>query len=213
MIRTPAPAEIPTTPSISNKGKRYVEEDGKRRKIGMNRVSEDLAKRTPSNKFRVVIGHFAINPPHIEKGIKHEKARIIREVSRMSPKEKAEFFDSDPIDFVEDKKGLKQFFIYCNNCGDVVAYCWAKKANLEGWCDLHHITYNDREMFRGCITPNVSLVDGRLGFECACGEDTRDHRKGSTLPPQARRLMIDYVMAHRDFGKETSSYRAEEANG
>lgn len=54
----------------------------------------------------------------------------------------------------------------------------------------------------GCATVNISPIDQELGFECFCGNDTRDFRTSATLPSSK----IYAKLARRAFGKMNSGY-------
>lgn len=156
---------------------------------------------------REIVGHLAINPPEIERGIKLLKAKILREMAGMSAQERYEFAET-PIDFVKDKGNRTKYWILCARCNDKVAYVWADNEKLDNWCDLHYLCWYNKTSWRGAMAINVSPVDGKLGIECACGEDTRDFRTSRTMAPIQKSLMIDYTMKHRDFGVPTSKFIA-----
>jgi hypothetical protein len=58
----------------------------------------------------------------------------------------------------------------------------------------------------GARTPQISPIDGKLGFECFCGNDTRDARDSATLPPGQIQLML----SRREFNRPNSGYLVEE---
>jgi len=58
----------------------------------------------------------------------------------------------------------------------------------------------------GCATVNLSPIDQKLGFECFCGNDTRDFRSSATLPPNE----IHARLRKREFGKAYSGYLVRE---
>jgi len=155
-----------------------------------------------------IVSHLSINPPHIERKIALKKAEIIRSMAAMDRETQIKFIAEGPIDFVSDKENRKLFDIICTRCGDKVAYVWARTEKLEDWVDLHYVCWFDKFSWRGAMTINVSPIDARIGFECACGEDTRDFRKSRSLPPVQRELMIEYSMKHRDFGNKDSKFIA-----
>lgn len=159
-------------------------------------------------KTHTIISKFAINPNSIERLIARKKAEIFQRIALMGKDEKKDFMAGEPIDFVEDKGKRKRFNINCVRCGEKVAYCWAFNEALEGWCDLHYICWYDRKSWHGAMALNVSPLDESLGFECACGEDTRDFRGNKNMPPIQKRLMIEYTMTHKEFGKKTSKFLA-----
>lgn len=158
-------------------------------------------------KKRTIIGHLAINPPEIEQRIRLMKANILREMALMTPSDRALYTDT-PIDFVPDKENRKKYWITCGRCGDNVAYVWADNEKLDNWCDLHYVCWYDKKSWRGAMAINVSPVDGKLGIECACGEDTRDFRAARHIPPIQKQLLMDYTLKHRDFGGPDSTFVA-----
>ena len=181
-------------------------------------VTNKVMKREPSKEAirglgmrskREIIGHMAINPPEIEFSIRMLKANILREMALMTPDER-QVFTETPIDFVKDKGNRKRYEIKCVRCGDVVAYVWAENEKLENWCDLHYICWYNKSSWRGGRAINVAPIDGQIGIECCCGEDTRDFRAGKGMPPIQKSLMIDYTHRHRDFGLPTSTFIAVE---
>lgn len=167
----------------------------------------DLGMRTK----RRIEAAIAKNPRRIEKIIARDKAKLLREINMMNKIQRAKFLSKNaPFDFVENKeeKGYKLYKVICVQCHDELALVWAKDETLRDWCDLHYITEYDKNSWRGCMTVQNSDVDDQLGFECACGEDTRDHRGRSSLPPVLRKLAIEYSMKHRAFGTKDSAFIA-----
>jgi len=59
--------------------------------------------------------------------------------------------------------------------------------------------------WHGCLTPSVSLMDGKLGFECACGNDTRDFRMAHLTNATTIAKMKEN-MNGRNFGEKNSKY-------
>lgn len=182
---------------------------GKKFRVRKVNPSNDAIKAL--GKYRTkyeIVGHLAINPIEIEAKIRLMKANIMREMALMHPEERELFIAKGPIDFVKDKGRRKRFNVLCGKCGDKVAYVWAKNEKLEDWCDMHYVTWYDRESWHGAMAVNISPIDQGIGFECACGEDTRDFRTNRSMPPIQRNLMIEYSQKHRDFGKGTSAFVA-----
>lgn len=204
-----------------NKKKEKIEEqleEPKTRKVKILGKEIEVRRIAPSKealknitqyiKKREIVGHLAINPPHIDKFTRMMRANILREMALMNTAEREDFINKGPIDFVKDKDGRKKYSITCARCGDKVAYCWARDEKLTDWCDLHYISWHDKESWRGAMAVNVSPIDGRLGFECCCGEDTRDYRASTNLPPIQKELLVQYMMKHRDFGTKDSKFFA-----
>ncbi len=177
-----------------------------------------VMKRQPSDEAltglglrskQEMIGHLAINPTEIDRKVSYLKAEILREMAMMSPRDRM-LFAEKPIDFVQDKGTRKKYWIVCARCGDKVAYVWAENEKLDNWCDLHYYCWYTKTTWRGARAINVSPIDGKLGVECSCGEDTRDFRCAKGMSPIQKSLMIDYTQNHRDFGLPTSSFIAIE---
>jgi len=162
---------------------------------------------------REIVSFLALNPMPIEREISKEKSELIRSMAEMSVKERLLFMkQKKQIDFVKDKTGYKLYSVSCVNCGEKMANVWATNGKLVEWCDLHYINWYDEKSWHGCLTVNISPIDGLLGFECACGEDTRDFRGKNALPPIQRQLKIEYSMKHRNFEHPHSKFIAMEAN-
>lgn len=157
---------------------------------------------------REIIGFIAINPPDIERSIARYKAEIMRSMAMMSPGERADFMAKGPIDFVKDKGNRNKYFITCVRCGEKIAYVWAKNDKLQDWCDLHYLSWHDKSSWYGCFEVSISKVDGHIGFECACGEDTREFRTNNSMPPIQKQLMVEYSLEHREFGTKKSAFVA-----
>jgi hypothetical protein len=201
---------------MSNKKLSQYEKDTTR-EVTIGGVKSRVRKLPPSKEalkglglrtHRDIVGHMAINPPDIARKFAMQKAEIMREMTLMSAVDRERFIDKGPIDFVVDKDGRQKYELYCSGCGEKVAYVWARNEKLDDWCDLHYLCSYNKESWKGALAINVSPIDGKIGIECACGEDTRDHRANKTLPPIAKRLMIEYSMKHRDFGDSNSRFAA-----
>lgn len=118
----------------------------------------------------------------------------------------------DHMECPRDKDGMRCYRIYCNNCDSPIAELWSKDEALSDFCDLHYISFTDGEVWKGTFGVNISPIDGKLGFECACGADTRDFRANTTMPGKAVREKIDANLKGRDFGVEGAKYRTERIN-
>lgn len=112
------------------------------------------------------------------------------------------------------KKGLKKFEVTCKNCGALLAKCFASDKTLSDWVDLHYISTSewtkDGTFWQGALTVNISPIDGKLGFECACGEDTRDFRGKNDLTKEDRDKRVKDAMVGRDLGKSDSRFQVKE---
>lgn len=99
-----------------------------------------------------------------------------------------------------NKAGLTKFTVVCNQCNDVVGELYAKDASLSDndWCDLHYICKAVRgkhvTLWHGAMSVNLNPDTGQVGFECACGNDSR----GADDEGKA-------------FGRETSKFKLVEA--
>ena len=149
-----------------------------------------------------------VEPLDLQRKFAKQRAEILREMALMSFGDRERFIEKGPIDFVEDKGDRKRYDITCTRCGENVAYVWAIDDQLNEWCDLHYICGYNKDSWFGAMAINVSPIDGKLGIECACGEDTRDFRTNRTMPPIQKKLMIDYVLKHRDFATPDSKFIA-----
>lgn len=187
---------------------REVKNLGKTIRVRKLPPSESALKGLGMRTKREIIGHIAINRPEVEKDFRLEKATILREMALMKPADKLRFIEQGPIDFISDKGNRKKYEILCSNCGDKVAYCWASDDSLSDWVDLHYLTWYNAESWRGALAINVSPIDGKLGIECACGEDTRDFRAAPHMAPLQRQLMTEYSLKHRVFGTKESKFAA-----
>ncbi len=181
--------------------------DGTKIRVRKIEPSGEAIKGMGLRTKQEIVGHMAINPPEIENEIRMIKARILREMTMMRPSERMLFCET-PIDFVPDKENRKKYWIICSRCEDKVAYVWADNEKLDNWCDLHYVCWFNKESWHGAAAINVSPIDGKLGIECACGEDTRDFRAARGIPPIQKELLIDYTLKHRDFGVPTSKFLA-----
>lgn len=180
---------------------------GVKSRVRKMQPSKEAIKSLGLRTRREIISHMPVNPPEIESQIRMLKANILREMARMTHRQRMDFAEI-PIDFVKDKGDRQKYDIWCSRCGDKVATVWADNEKLDNWCDLHYICWYDKDSWRGALTVNVSPIDKKIGFECACGEDTRDFRANRALPPVQKQLMIEYSLKHREFGKSTSKFAA-----
>lgn len=112
-----------------------------------------------------------------------------------------------------DKTGYNRYQVICNECSEVAGYCWAKDATLQDYFDFHYYQYTDGQVWHGCLTPNISPIDLKLGIECCCGNDTRDFRANLTLPRRQAMIKESQNSEGRAFGKPGSKFRAVEMKG
>jgi hypothetical protein len=123
------------------------------------------------------------------------------------------------------EKEYKNYEIICGNCGDLIATISLKDEDIDNWCNLHYIseakiriekikegkkiTKIEHGEWHGCMAVNVSPTDGKLGFECACGNDTRDFRMAQLTNPIAIAKLREN-MKGREFNKKDSKYILKE---
>lgn len=112
-------------------------------------------------------------------------------------KRQAEYTRLGKIDCTRDKTGMTMQELVCADCGEVQGYVWAKDASLSDWCDFHYAQWTDGQRWRGCLTPNVSPIDGKLCLECCCGADTRDFRANNKLSKRA----LDFIEEKNKIGR------------
>jgi len=72
--------------------------------------------------------------------------------------------------------GMKKYRIIYKKCRNIVAFVYSTDNKMSDWCDLHYVSEKENGKWKGCFTINLSPIDGKVGFECACGNDTRDFR-------------------------------------
>jgi len=106
------------------------------------------------------------------------------------------------------ERNMKPYKIVCGDCGSDIAYIYATDEKLTDWCDLHYTCIKIKNHWNGCMTVNISPIDGTIGFECSCGNDTRDYRANSTLPPHIIKEIWDKNLQGREFGTKQSKFKA-----
>jgi hypothetical protein len=106
--------------------------------------------------------------------------------------------------------GYKKYSIICANCKNKVGEVWATSLKMEDWFDLHYYTWHDDKRWYGGVGVNLSPIDGNVGFECACGNDTRDFRANQSLKGQPLVEKINSTMAGREWGKQYSKFKLKE---
>lgn len=135
---------------------------------------------------------------------------VKRKLGSMNPKDQREYLKKiGPLNCIKTKKDYKKYKIVCKNCGEKVALVYSKDSLLTDWCNLHYYYKCDRYRWYGCATLSYSPIDGLLGIECFCGNDSRDFRMKTTLPPK----QIQERLKKREFGKPTSGFILKEDNG
>ena len=110
-----------------------------------------------------------------------------------------------------DKKGMTRYLVTCGKCGEKIALVWSKDKSLTDWCDLHYISearmVKKESLWFGCVAVNISPVDLTLGFECSCGNDSRDFRANQTLPREKLLKKIAETETNREFNKKDSKFK------
>jgi len=109
-----------------------------------------------------------------------------------------------------EEQGMKKYAVICKDCKSTLAFLYATDKSLEDWCDLHYVCEHDNLKWSGCMAVNISPVDGYLGFECTCGNDTRDFRANTTLPPQQAFEVAESNLKGREFNKRDSKFLVKE---
>lgn len=192
--------------------RRYTTKNGKKIELRVIKPSDEAIIALGMRSKRTIVSPIAINRPSVEKRFGAEKATLLRKLAGMNPVQRREYLrENAPIDFVKDKSGYKKYKVTCARCGDEVAIVWATDKTLHDWVDMHYMQKHDEKTWYGCLVPSISQIDEELGFECCCGEDTRDFRGRTSLAPVLRGLAIEYSMKHREFNKPTSAFIAMEA--
>ncbi len=185
--------------------------NGRKVELRIMAPSKEAIRSLGFRTRRKIFAPIAINPPSKEKNFAQEKAVLLRKLAEMpTPIRNDYLIKNTPIDFIKDKQklGYRKFKITCARCGDPIAVVWATDSTLRDWCDLHYLQEHDKNTWYGCMTVNVSQIDEQLGFECACGEDTREYRTRNSMSPILRELATEYSMKHRAFNKSTSAFIA-----
>lgn len=173
-------------------------------------TTEAKAQMLGREKYRVIIGIWPrFMPGKIEKTYGPIKAEFMREVQMMTKQDREAFRQKGPVTIIPNED-LKTHLIYCRNCGALNAVVRAKNSELWPWHEVWHVNFHDKNRWYGTRAVNVSPKDYRLGFECACGIDTRDARFNKQLPPVARRLTWEWVKKRRQFNNKDSAFNVVE---
>ena len=107
---------------------------------------------------------------------------------------------------------MKKYAIHCGACDELQGYIHAYNKNLDGWCNFHYYQRAENGQWKGCLTPHVSPVTGKLCLECCCGEDTRDFTINQTLPAHiSQKIELDNKEG-RDFNKYNSKFKVKEVS-
>lgn len=106
-----------------------------------------------------------------------------------------------------DKNGMQHYQITCNDCKEILGYVWATSPRLESWCDFHYYNWTDGEQWKGCLTPNISPIDGYLTIECTCGNDSRDFRANMSISYKQALKIEEKNKVGRKFGEKNSKFK------
>lgn len=126
----------------------------------------------------------------------------------MTPKQVSEYkFKTEYLRCPKDKSDMKRYRIYCSHCSSLVGELYATDRTLVDYCDFHYISEHDGEYWYGAFGVNISPIDGHIGIECACGNDSRDFRANGTLPEIIKQQKIKEASFGREFNKDHSRYK------
>jgi hypothetical protein len=131
------------------------------------------------------------------------------ELEKMAVKDRVEYMRKQGVmECPHSKTGKKKYFIKCNVCRELQGYCWASSDKLIDYSDFHYIQWHDKKQWHGFFAPHISPIDGRLCFECCCGNDTRDFRANMQLPTKIAEAIEEKNAIGREFGKVNSKFEA-----
>lgn len=66
-------------------------------------------------------------------------------------------------------KNKKQYKIVCKNCGEQLAYFHADAPILKDYCNLHTVSWYNKDSWHGCYGINRNPQTLIVNFECCCG--------------------------------------------
>jgi hypothetical protein len=112
----------------------------------------------------------------------------------------------------KDVTGMNRYRIDCNNCNEMMGYCWSKDATLTDWCDLHYTSWVEDGRWHGCFGHHISPITEQLCWECVCGQDTRDFRANMTLKPKDAFEMEERNKIGREYGKADSKFKVSKVD-
>lgn len=169
---------------------------------------EELKKIDPKAKTKIIFSFFPCDKWDCEcqPDINDLKVRF----ANMTPKEVGNLkYKMEYLKCPRKKLGMTKYKIICNNCDEQVGQFYAREDDLNDWCDLHYISSHDGQYWQGAQIVNISPIDGAIGFECACGVDTRDFRANATLKGRQLLKKIAETKKGRLFNQEDSKFRLE----
>lgn len=120
--------------------------------------------------------------------------------------------DKKVLDCTKKTKGYNRYEITCNNCGQILGYCWASDPTLKDFFNFHYVQWTDGEQWFGCLTPNISPITQQLTLECTCGFDTRDFRANMTLSAKTAIEIEKSNSIGRDFGLLNSKFAVRQVD-
>lgn len=178
----------------------------KLRKIPVSAETAYRVSRSPKKRIEI----YSFFP--VDKG-NCACVQMIRDWKRKlgEAKEKDRRFYLEQTEFLvcpRDKTNMQRYKITCQNCGQIMGWCWATDETLRDWCDFHYAQWTDGESWYGCFTPHVSPVSEQLCFECTCGQDTRDFRPNVLLPSRKSLNLERRNAIGRDLGQPNSKFKA-----
>lgn len=116
----------------------------------------------------------------------------------------------DIIHCPHGKSGYKEYAIFCAKCKSKVGEVWATSLMMEDWFDLHYYSWHDNKLWHGAVGLNLSPIDQNVGFECACGNDSRDFRANQTLKGESLVKKITETSQGREWGRKNSKFILKE---
>lgn len=151
-----------------------------KRKILTSRDTSEIVSQNKTKKLEV----YSVFPvDRHDCACQKEVIKLKNQLAETHPDKRSDFLNKlTRLTCPRDKSGMTHKVISCKNCSQVQGFVWATDDALSDWCDFHYFQWTDGNEWFGCLTPNVSVIDGRLGLECTCGFDTRDFRANMTLP-------------------------------
>lgn len=166
----------------------------------MYSVSNESKELLKDNKLkkREIVSQFPIDLPNCECGqlIQRKKQEITLKGN-----------DGKMITCPRNRKGYKQYEIFCKKCKAKVAEVFARNKKLEDWFDLHYYSWHDKKNWHGAVGLNISPIDQSVGFECACGNDARDFRANQTMRGKQLADKINETVDGREWGKRNSKFK------
>lgn len=141
-----------------------------------------------------------------------EVVKLRLQIAQIQPEKRTDFLQNmGRFTCPRDKSKMIKKIITCRNCGQAQGSVWATDDKLTDWCDFHYYQWTDGNEWNGCLTPNVSIIDGHLGLECCCGYDTRDFRGNMSLSTRIAEDVEKSNAVGRRFGEPDSKFAIKNA--